>query len=294
MKLESAHNDIKSVLKRVRKYEIRLRKVISGSVAGEIKSLTKGSGLEFDDVRPYQYGDDIRAIDWNVTAKGQGTYIKTFKEEKDQTVWVLFDVSGSTRFLEKESLIKEFASLVYLSALNQGSNVGLIAFSDKVEWLNRPSKSKVNAMGEITKILRLSAENIKTSISNALQKLQALEKRKSLVFIISDFQDLGFHDSIANLARKHEVILININENLHQETGLPLGIMPVKSAESKKINFSFRTLFGKFLGSRKLLESKEDVLKSLSKNSNIDLFTLFLGKDYVDDLAIFFKSRVRR
>lgn len=295
MKQETTHNDLKSVLKRVRKYEIRLRKVVSGSVAGEIKSLTKGSGLEFDDVRPYQYGDDVRAIDWKVTAKGEGTYIKTFKEEKDQTVWVLFDVSGSTLLGKKELLVKELAGLIYLSAINQGSNLGLMAFSDKVEWVVKPSKSKVKAMGQVNQILRFSGQNKKTDLAAVIGKLQSIEKRKSLVFLISDFLDNNYQDAVSRLSRKHEVILINVEDKeSSQLENLPMGIMPVVNAESSKMSFSLKfPWFNKLLGNSKE-ENKKEALEVLDKNKQVDVFTLFTGDNYVDDLAIFLKNRNRR
>ena len=287
------HIDLKSVLRKVRNYEIRLRKVISGSVAGEIKSLTKGSGLEFDDVRPYQWGDDVRVIDWNVTAKGQGTYIKTFKEEKDQTVWVLLDISGSTEVIGKQELIKELSGLLYLSATNQSSNVGVIAFSDKIEFLSKPSKSKGKAIGGVTKILKYQSENKKTSISRVITKLLSLEKKKSLVFIISDFEDKKYIDSVKQMARKNEVILINV-QGQKDELSLPLGIMPMRSSESTKSFVSLNSLFSIFNKKERGIDKRAEELNQLNKIKKIDLFNVTVGEDYVDDLGIFFKTRIRK
>jgi len=286
--LDTSQNNsesIKRIIQRIRKYEIKLRKQISGSVTGEIKSFSKGSGIEFDDVRPYQWGDDVRAIDWNVTAKGQGTYIKTFKEYKDQSVWVLSDLSSSTLVGKRSGLIKELSGLMMFCSLAQGSNVGFIGFSDKRELFLKPTKSKTKVFAAVNNLLAFRGDTLKTDISNILKDLLVIEKKKSLVMVISDFEDDDFLAEIKHLSNKHEVVLIDVVKSGKEKKDLPLGIIPSLGAESGRI------LFSVFKSNRSNDSVKIDATNKLP---NVDRLSLHVGDDYVDELANFFRGRKRR
>ena len=287
--------DLKTVLARIRNYEIKLKKAISGSMVGEIKSLAKGSGLEFDDVRPYNYGDDIRAIDWNVSAKGLGTYIKTFKEDKDQKVWILHDLSHSHR-IKKESkylLSKELTSVLALSVINQGSATGVIGFTDEVEYILQPIKSKSKGTALVSKILKYKEKGKKTSISKAISKALSLIKRKSLIIIISDFIDLGFDTELKLLAIKHEVILIKIEQESEFKQA-PLGIIPIQHSETRRNSWSTMTLFGSFGVSKKKIKTIEEKFNSLIKKNKVDFISINTNENYIDPLIRFFKKRNRK
>lgn len=291
MKTRNTHTDLKQVLGRIRNYEIKLRKAVSGSVAGEIKSLVKGTGLEFDDVRPYQYGDDVRVIDWNVSAKGQGTYIKTFIEDKDQTVWVLFDLSASTR-VDSDctySFVKELASVLYLSTVNQGSNTGVIGFTNELEYITKPSKNNHSAIGSVTKILKYNPKQKETSLSTVLKKSMALMRSKCLVLMVSDFVDDHYGDELKVLAQKHEVMLFDVSNA--PKKNVPLGIIPVRSAEGRGFSMNVFTLFGALGKKSASAQKRENYLKGIVHKTNIDYLKIQPSDDYMNDLIGFFKKR---
>lgn len=287
--------DLKTVLARIRNYEIKLKKAISGSMAGEIKSLSKGSGLEFDDVRPYNYGDDIRAIDWNVSAKGVGTYIKTFKEDKDQKVWVLHDLSHSHKIREESKylLSKELAGVLALSVINQGSATGVIGFTDQIEYILQPVKSKSKGIALVSKILKYQEKSKKTDISKAISKVLSMVKRKSLIIIISDFIDTGFETELKLLGLKHEVILVKIEQESEYKQA-PLGIIPVKHSESGRKSWATMTMFGNFGVSEKKIRKREELFKKTINKSNVDLISIDSNENYIDSLIRFFKQRNRK
>ena len=182
---------MKEILKKLRKYEIRVRKAVNSQMQGDFKSIFKGSGLEFDDIRNYQYGDDIRSIDWNVTAKGQGTFLKTFKEEKEQTVFFLLDVSASQQIgkegKKKIDIGKELTALLSISAIKENSQVGLMCYSDKVESYLKPAKGIKHYNEIINSLFKLVPKSKKTDLNSAIKYLLNILKRKSVIFVISDF-----------------------------------------------------------------------------------------------------------
>lgn len=287
--------ELKTVLGKIRNYEVKLRKAVSGSMVGEIKSLAKGSGLEFDDVRPYSYGDDIRAIDWNVSAKGLGTYIKTFKEDKDQTVWILHDLSHSNKIGKegKYLLSKELASVLALSVINQGSATGIIGFTDQVEYVFPPVKSKSKGTALISRILKYQEKGKGTNLSLAISKVLSIVKRKSLLIVISDFIDQSFLTELKLLSFKHEVILVKIASD-NEFKYAPLGIVPVKNSESGRLSWAAHTFFGKFGVKQNKIKEREDSFSDFVKKSNVDLLTITAGEDYIDHLIAFFKKRNRK
>src|SRR5688572_18672811 len=236
---------MKDILKKLRRYEIQIRKAINSQMQGDFRSVFKGSGLEFDDVRPYQYGDDIRSIDWNVSAKGHGTFVKTFKEEKEQTVFFVLDVSASedigSQGRTKADVGKEICGVLALSAGKESSHVGLICFSDVKEKYLKPTKGDSQAYEIISALANLKPKSAKTNLSKAFSFALNTIKRRSVIILISDFIDEGYFHNLKSLARRHDLVVIHISDK--RETRLPkLGIIPIEDKESKRtlwINTSF-------------------------------------------------------
>ncbi len=228
---------MKDFLKKLRRYEIEIRKAITSQMQGDYHSIFKGSGLEFDDVRQYQYGDDIRTIDWNVTAKGHGTFVKTFKEEKEQTVFFLLDVSASQEIgaegHQKLDIGKEICGLLALSAIKEGSQVGLLCYSDKKEKYVRPAKGLKHAYEIIDNLFTLKPTSTGTNLDRGIRHAMNMIRRKSVIIMISDFVDESYQHGLKALARKHDLVVIHLSDK--RETSFPkMGIVPLYEKESKK------------------------------------------------------------
>ncbi|MEM9326029.1 MAG: DUF58 domain-containing protein, partial [Bacteroidota bacterium] len=226
---------MKEILKKLRRYEIKVRKAINSQMQGDFQSIFKGSGLEFDDVRQYQYGDDIRTIDWNVTAKGHGTFVKTFKEEKEQTVFFLLDVSASQEIgrdgNQKIDVGKEITALLSFSAIKESSQAGLLCYSDQREKYIRPAKGSKHAYEIFDALFTLKPKSRKTNLSGGIKFLLGLLKRRSIIFLISDFVDENYLHDLRGMARKHDLIVIQLFDP--RESLFPsLGIVPLFEKES--------------------------------------------------------------
>jgi uncharacterized protein (DUF58 family) len=285
---------MKELLKKLRKYEIEIRKFINNHMQGDFHSVFKGSGLEFDDVRAYQYGDDVRSIDWHVSAKGHGTFVKTYREEKEQTVFFVLDVSASQEIgnpgKEKLQIAKEICGVLALSALKENSEVGLICFSDRKEKYIKPNKGMKHAYFLISEIFNLLPSSIKTDISRAILFTLNLLKRKSIVIFISDFIDEGFEKNLKALARRHDLVVIHISDQ--RETDLPkLGIVPLFDKESGKILW-MNTSSGAFRsGLDQTFTGKKQELEELCRKHNADYLEVNTRDDYVPKLIKLFKVR---
>jgi uncharacterized protein (DUF58 family) len=285
---------MRELLKKLRKYEIEIRKFINNHMQGDFHSVFKGSGLEFDDVRAYQYGDDVRSIDWHVSAKGHGTFVKTYREEKEQTVFFVLDVSASQEIgnpgKEKIQIAKEICGVLALSALKENSEVGLICFSDRKEKYIKPNKGMKHAYFLISEIFNLLTASIKTDISRAILFTLNLLKRKSIVIFISDFIDEGFDKNLKALARKHDLVVIHISDP--RETDLPkLGIVPLFDKESGKTLW-MNTSSGAFrTGLDQTFTGKKHGLEELCRKHNADYLEVNTREDYVPKLIKLFKIR---
>lgn len=285
---------MKELVKKLRKYEIQIRKVINSQMQGDFHSIFKGSGLEFDDVRPYQYGDDIRTIDWNVSAKGHGTFVKTFREEKEQTVFFILDVSASQDIgspgRTKVDIGKEICGVLALSAVKESSHVGLICFSDVKERYLKPTKGHTQAYEIISAITSLKPQSLRSNISKALAFALNIIKRRSVVILISDFIDDGYFQNLKSLARRHDLVVIHISDK--RETRLPkLGIIPVMDKESKKTLW-INTSFGDFREKiSKRHDDRKDELARFSRKHEINFMSLDTDEDYVPKLLRLFKVR---
>lgn len=287
---------MKALLKKLRKYEIRICKAINSQMQGDFRSVFKGTGLEFDDVRPYQYGDDIRTIDWNVSAKGHGTFVKTFREEKEQTVYFILDVSASQEIgaegKTKVDIGREICGVLALSAVKESSHVGLICFSDQRELYIKPSKGIAQAYQIIYGLVNLHPRSLQTNLTRALLFALNTIKRRSVVILISDFVDEGYSDNLKALARKHDLVAIHLSDK--RETRLPkLGIVPVLDKESRRTLW-VNTSFGDFrqkIG-RQLAE-RIATLESFSRKHQINFISIETDEDYVPKLLKLFKVRNR-
>ncbi len=285
---------MREILKKLRRYEIQIRKAINSHMQGDFRSIFKGSGLEFDDVRPYQYGDDIRTIDWNVSAKGHGTFVKTFREEKEQTVFFILDVSASEDIgspgRTKADVAKEICGVLALSSVKESSHVGLICFSDIKEKYVKPSKGHSQAYEIISALSSLKPASLKTNLSKAVSFALNIIKRRSVVILISDFIDENYFHNLKSLARRHDLVMIQISDK--RETRLPrLGIIPVIDKESKRtlwINTSFGDFREKIV---KRYDARKSQLEDFSRKHQVNFVSIDTSEDYVPKLLRLFKLR---
>lgn len=285
---------MKDILKKLRKYEIQIRKAINSQMQGDFHSIFKGSGLEFDDVRPYQYGDDIRTIDWNVSAKGHGTFVKTFREEKEQTVFFILDVSASEEIgspgRTKSDIGKEICGVLALSAVKESSHVGLICFSDIKEKYFKPTKGHSQAYEIIAALANLKPKSLKTNLAKAISFALNTIKRRSVIILISDFIDEGYFHNLKSLARRHDLVIVHISDK--RETRLPkLGIIPALDKETRKtiwINTSFGGFREKVI---KRYEERKNELAIFSRKHQINFLSLDTDEEYVPQLLKLFKVR---
>lgn len=285
---------MKDLLKKLRKYEIQIRKAINSQMQGDFHSIFKGTGLEFDDVRPYQYGDDIRTIDWNVSAKGHGTFVKTYKEEKEQTIFFVMDVSASQAIgspgKTKFDIGKEICGVLAMAGAKESSMIGLIAWSDQREIYLKPAKGLSKAYELIYHLIRMRPRSLKTNLSQAILFALNSIKRRSVIIVISDFIDEGYFHNLKSMARRHDLVVIHISDR--RETKLPkLGIIPVLDKESNRTIW-INTSFGDFRN--RIAQHHSDRVKQLSdfsKKHQINFLSVNTEVDYVPQLLKLFRTR---
>lgn len=285
---------MKELVKKLRKYQIQIRKAINNQMQGDFHSVFKGSGLEYDDVRSYQYGDDVRTIDWNVSAKGHGTFVKTFREEKEQIVFFLIDVSASQEIgnpgQQKIDTVKEICGVLSLSAVQEQSQVGLICFSDQKEKYVKAGKGEKHAFRFISDLMSLKPKSLKTNISKSILYALNLIKRKSVVIMISDFIDDGYEHNLRALASQHDLVVIHISDV--RETQLPrLGIVPLLDKESKKTIWTNTSAPG-FRGDLKeTFEGNQGKLEQFCRRHQANYVNIYTDEDYVPKLIKLFRVR---
>lgn len=223
------------LIKKVRKIEIKTKGLSAHLFAGEYHSAFKGTGMSFSEVRAYSYGDDIRNIDWNVTARTQETFVKVFEEERELTVMLLIDVSASQEFgtqgVTKKDFMTEIAAVLAFSALGNNDKVGAILFSDKIEAYLPPKKGKKNILRLIRELIVVKPENKGTNIGVVLDFFNSVQKKKCISFLISDFQSPDFQKPLGITARKHDLIGIKINDKLESNI-LDMGMISCVDPES--------------------------------------------------------------
>jgi len=227
--------DTKELLKKVRKIEIKTRRLSDHIFSGEYHSSFKGRGMTFSEVRQYDYGDDIRSIDWNVTARYNEPYVKVFEEERELTMVLMVDVSGSeffgtTKQFKRETITEISATLAF-SAIQNNDKVGLLLFSDEIELFIPPKKGKSHVLRIIRELIEFHPKSKKTNITQALRYLSNVMKKKAIVFILSDFMDDAYDNALKIVGRKHDVTGIRVYDKYEEE--IPkLGMVPMQDAET--------------------------------------------------------------
>lgn len=282
------------ILSKLIKFEIKIRKAVNGHMHGNYKSIFKGSGLEFSDLRTYNFGDDLRLIDWNTSAKGHGIFIKLFKEEKEQNVFFMLDVSGSQNVgavgNSKLDIAKEICGTLAVSAMREASQVGLYCFSDQKELFIKPQNSMKHGYQLITKLFGIEPVSSKTNLQDAI--LFSLErlKKKSVVFLISDFIDSNYEHNLRALARKHDLIVVHLYDS--RETALPrLGIIPVFELETKRIVWA-NTSSNLFRNQIKnTFQANKEILEQICKENKANYISIESNEDFVTTLIKLFKIR---
>jgi uncharacterized protein (DUF58 family) len=282
------------LLKKVRKIEIKTKGLSNQIFSGHYHSAFKGRGMAFTEVREYQYGDDIRSIDWNVTARFNHPYVKVFEEERELTVMLLIDVSGSNEFgavgMLKEDMITEIAGVLAFSAINNNDKVGVIFFSDRIEKFIPPKKGSSHILRIIRELIDFKPENKGTDIAQALKYLRNVIKKRSIAFLISDFNDRDFEDALSIVSKKHDLVCIRVYDQREQELP-PLGIMKFRDAETGKIYWIDTSSKGVQEKVKQWKQEQERFLEITFTKAGVDLVSIPTNRDYVPPLMNLFRKR---
>ena len=289
--------DPKEILKKIRLIELRTRRLVNSMFAGQYHSVFKGRGMNFEEVREYAPGDEIRSIDWNVTARMNAPYIKKYTEERELTVMLLVDVSASGVFgsveLSKRELAAEVASILAFSAINNNDKVGLILFTDRIELFIPPKKGRLHTLRLIREMLYFEPEGRRTDLAGALDYLNLVVSRRSVVFMISDFLAPDFTKALTVTSKRHDLVAMPVIDK--GESELPnVGIITLEDAEtgaqidvntgSKAVRRALQQINGERL----------DDLEYLLRSRRVDIVRLSTTEDYLIPLRNFFELRERR
>ena len=283
------------IIKKVRKIEIKTRGLSSNIFAGQYHSAFKGRGMAFSEVREYQFGDDVRDIDWNVTARFHRPYVKVFEEERELTVMLLIDVSGSLDFgtqkQMKRDMVTEIAATLAFSAIQNNDKIGVIFFSDKIEKYIPPKKGRKHILYIIREMLDFKPESTRTDIKQAIEFLSSVQKRRTTVFILSDFYVRSdFQQSLQIANRKHDVVAIQVYDQRARE--LPdVGLMKVVDAETgyeQYVDTSSKKLRQAY---QKYWLTRQAQLQDTFNKSNVDNVSIATNEDFVKSLLLLFKQR---
>ena len=286
----------REIFKNIRRIEIRTRKIVNNLFSGEYHSVFKGQGMEFDEVREYQFGDDVRLIDWNVTARMGSPYIKKFCEERELTVMLVVDASASGEFGTFEQMKGEIAveicALLAFSAIKNNDRVGLLIFTDRIEKFVPPKKGRSHVLRVIRELLYFRPEGRGTDIANALDYMNKVIRRRSVVFVISDFLADGWERPLQVANKKHDTVAIALSDP--REKSLPdVGLIELEDAETGEVLLldtsspELRKEFAK--EARKASLRREKIFKL----RDVDFIEIGTGKSYVDPLVQFFRRRAK-
>jgi uncharacterized protein (DUF58 family) len=287
----------KELLKQVRQIEIRTKGLVNQVFSGEYHSVFKGRGMEFSEVREYQFGDDIRNIDWNVTARFGHPFIKVFEEERELTVMLMVDLSGSQMFgslsKTKQRVAAELSAILAFSALKNNDKVGLILFTDKVEKFVPPRKGNSHVLRIVRDVLSFEPEGNKTNLRTALEYMNGAIKKKSIVFLLSDFMDEGYEKILRIVGKKHDLIGIVMDDR--RESEIPkMGLIKLTDAETSEERW-IDTSSSKVQAM--LRKRKQEILakrRSLFISSRLDTINVQAGTNYIAPLVNFFRMREKR
>jgi len=287
----------KELLSQVRQIEIKTKGVVNQVFSGEYHSVFKGRGMEFSEVREYQFGDDIRNIDWNVTARFGHPFIKIFEEERELTVILLVDLSGSLIFgsvqKTKQQIAAELSAVLAFSALKNNDKVGLLLFTDKIEKFVPPRKGRKHVLRIIREVLSFEPVGKTTSIKTALEYMNSAIKKRSIVFLLSDFIDEGYEKILKAAGKKHDLIGVVINDE--REISIPkMGLVKFIDAETGRERW-IDTSSSKVQERLKEYRNQISLIrKNLFASGRIDNIEVKTGEDYVKPLIRFFRMRERR
>jgi uncharacterized protein (DUF58 family) len=288
--------DTTELLKKVRRIEIKTRGITQSLFSGEYHSAFKGRGMSFSEVREYQMGDDIRTIDWNVTARFNHPYVKIFEEERELTLMLLVDVSGSenfgTRKQLKEDMITELCAVLAFSGLQNNDKIGVIFFTDIIEKFIPPKKGKSHILRIIRELLEFEPKNRKTDITQALRYFTNVIKKRSIAFMISDFMDGDFTDAMKIASRKHDLIALRIYDKREKE--LPnVGLLKTIDPESGDITWMNTSNKKVRIAYAEAINAKEKILSDIFKRSGVDTVSIATDESYMAPLSNLFKKRKR-
>lgn len=283
------------LLKKVRRIEIKTRGLSRNIFAGQYHSAFKGRGMAFSEVREYQFGDDIRDIDWNVTARYVRPYVKVFEEERELTVMLMIDVSGSRDFgsvnVMKKEVITEMAATLAFSAIQNNDKIGVIFFSDKIEKFIPPQKGKKHILYIIRELIDFQPQETKTDISQVLKYLTNAIKKRCTAFLISDFIDKGgFKDALTVANRKHDMVAIQVYDR--RETELPsVGLMKIRDAETGQERWIDSSSTRVRAAYKEWWESRQAKMSDTFKKCRVDSVSVRTEDDYVKALIALFDKR---
>ncbi len=287
----------KEILDKVRLIEIRTRNMMNNLFAGEYHSVFKGRGMEFAEAREYQPGDDVRHIEWNVTAMVGRPFIKVFDEEREMTVMLLVDVSASGAFGSQQQMKGEVgvevSALLAFSAIQNNDRVGLLIFTDEVEVFVPPKKGRKHVLRVIRELLYFQPQGRRTSIAGALEYLGRVLHRRSVVFVVSDFQDKGYETALRHLSRRHDLIAVSLSDP--REWRLPdVGFINLQDAETGEqvlVDSGHRGVREFYAAEQEAAVERRGVL---FRKTGVDEIAIDATKPYVDPLIHFFRARMKR
>ena len=282
------------LVKKIRQIQIYTSRMVNASFAGQYESVFKGRGMEFDEVREYMPGDDIRSIDWNVTARTGKAYIKRFVEEREMTVMFAVDLSASGDFgtveRVKNEVAAEFCAVLAFAATRNNDKAGLVIFTDRIELFIPPKKGSGHVLRLIRELLCFEMPKRRTNISGAVEYLQKVLKKRATVFLVSDFIDAGFEKPLSLLNKRHDVIAVPVGDRAERELA-GAGIMEVADAESGEVMLvdSSSAKFRRRYAAKARGEAER--LRELFRSIKVDCIDVSTGKAYIHDLVRFFHMR---
>ena len=286
--------DTKDLLKKVRKIEIKTRRLSDHIFSGEYHTSFKGRGMTFSEVRPYQYGDDIRAIDWNVTARYNEAHVKVFEEERELTMMLMVDISGSESFGSqkqfKKEIVTEIAATMAFSATQNNDKIGLILFSDQIELYIPPKKGRSHVLRIIRELIEFEPKSLKTDVAQALKFLSGTQKKKAIVFVISDFMSEDYEHTLKIAAKKHDITGIRVYD-IREEKMPDLGMVSMLDAETGEIQLINTGSKSVRINYEKLYQEQVKYFKETFSKSGAGVVNTRVDESYVTKLLGYFKSR---
>jgi len=286
--------DTKELLKKVRKIEIKTRRLSDHIFSGEYHTSFKGRGMTFSEVRQYQFGDDVRAIDWNVTARYNEPYVKVFEEERELTMMLMVDISGSESFGTKNQLkseiVTEIAATMAFSATQNNDKIGLILFSDQIELFIPPKKGKSHVLRIIRELIEFEPKSRKTDLSQALKFLSGVQKKKAIVFVISDFMTADYEQTLKIAGKKHDVTGVRVYD-VREETIPNLGMVTMEDAETGEIilvNTNSKSVRAEY---EKNYQDNVKYFKETFSKCGSGTVSTRVNESYVTKLLGYFKAR---